>query len=74
MDSAAFQACLENIFPGNPVIFDEEAIDGSLEEPTSAIHESTAASAPTRRPSADPRPPLPASIQDEICLKYRLRT
>jgi hypothetical protein len=31
------------------------------------------ASAPKRRSHADPRPPLPASIQDEIRLKNRLR-
>jgi hypothetical protein len=32
---------------------------------TNAIQEATAASAPKRRPRADPRTPLPASIQDE---------
>jgi hypothetical protein len=61
------------ILPGNPVVVDEEAIDKCLEELTSAIQEASAASAPRCRPRADPRPPLPASIQDEIRLKNRLR-
>jgi hypothetical protein len=72
-DRAAFQACLEDRLPGSPEVVDEEAIDKCLEELTSAIHEATAASAPRRRPRADPRPPLPASVQDEIRLKNRLR-
>jgi hypothetical protein len=73
IDWAAFQACLDDRFPENPVVNDEEAIDKCVEELTSAIHEATAASAPKRRHRADPRPPLPASIQDEIRLKNRLR-
>jgi hypothetical protein len=73
MDWAAFQASFEDRLPGNPVVVDEEGIDKCLEELTSAIQEATAASAPRRRPRADPRPPLPASIQDEIRLKNRLR-
>ena len=32
-----------------------------------------AASTPKRRPRADPRPPIPAGIQDEILLKNRLQ-
>jgi hypothetical protein len=60
MDWAAFQACLEDRFPGNPMVVDKEAIDKCLEELTNAIHEATAASAPRRRP----RTPLPARIQD----------
>jgi hypothetical protein len=73
MDWAAFQACLDDRFPGNPVVNDEEAIDKCVEELTRAIQEATAASAPRRRPSADTRPHLPASIQDEIRLKDQLR-
>jgi hypothetical protein len=69
MDWAAFQACLEDRLPGNPVVVDEEGIDKCVEELTSAIQEATAASAPRRRPRADPRPTLPASIQGEIRLK-----
>jgi hypothetical protein len=55
------------------VVNDEEAIDKCVEELTSTIQEATAASAPRRRPRADPRPPLTTSIQDEILLKKRLR-
>jgi hypothetical protein len=73
MDWAAFQARIDDRLPGNPVVNDEEAIDKCVEELTSAIQEATAASAPKRRPRVDPRPPLPASIQDEIRLKNRLR-
>jgi hypothetical protein len=73
MDWAAFQACLDDRLPVNPVVNDEEAIDKCVEELTSAIQEPTAASAPKRRPRADPRPPLPASIQDKIRMKNRLR-
>jgi hypothetical protein len=73
MDWAAFQACLDDRLPGNSVVNDAEAIDKCVEELTSAIQEATATSAPRRRPRADPRSPLPASIQDEIRLKTRLR-
>jgi hypothetical protein len=69
MDWDAFQACLDNRLPGNFVVNDEEAIDKCVKELTSFIQEATAASAPRRRPRADPRSPIPASIQDEIRLK-----
>jgi hypothetical protein len=59
--------------PGNTVVNDEEAVNKSVEELTSAFQEATASSATNRRPRADPRPPLPASIQDEIRLNNRLR-
>jgi hypothetical protein len=55
------------------VVNDEVAIDKCVEELTSAIQEATAASAPKRRPGADPRPPLHDSIQDEIRLRDWLR-
>jgi hypothetical protein len=71
-DWAAFQACLDNRLPGNSVVNDEEAIDKCIKELRSAIQEATAAYAPKRRPRPEPRPPLPASIQDEIRLKNRL--
>jgi hypothetical protein len=60
----AFQAYLDD---------NKEAIDKCVEELTSAIQEATAASAPKHRRRADPWLPLPASIQDEIRLKKRLR-
>jgi hypothetical protein len=31
MDWSPFQGCLEHRIPGNPVVFDEEAIDKCLE-------------------------------------------
>jgi hypothetical protein len=71
-DWAAYQDCLDDRHLGNPVVNDEKAINKCIEELTSPIREATAASAPRRRPHADPRPPLPASIQDEIRLKNRL--
>jgi hypothetical protein len=72
MGWAAFQACLEDRLPGYPVVIDE-SIDKCVVQLTSPIQEATAASVPGRRPHADPRPPFPASIQDEIRLKNRLR-
>jgi hypothetical protein len=41
MDWAAFQACLDDRLPGNPVVNNEEAIDKCVEQLTSAIHEAT---------------------------------
>jgi hypothetical protein len=73
MDWAAFQACLDDRLPENPVVNDEKAIDKCVEELTSAVQEATTVSAPKRRARAGPRPPLPSSIQDEIRLKKRLR-
>jgi hypothetical protein len=73
MDWAAFQACLDDRLPGNPVVNDDEAIDKCVEELTSAIQEATAASASNCRPRADPRPPLPGIIQDGIHQKNQLR-
>jgi hypothetical protein len=55
------------------MVNDEETIDKCVEELISAIKEATAASAPKRLLRADPQPPLPDSIQDEIRLKNRLR-
>jgi hypothetical protein len=54
MDWDAFQACLEDRLSGNPEINDKEAIDKCVEDLTSAIQAATAASAPKRRPHADP--------------------
>jgi hypothetical protein len=72
-DWAIFQASFEARLPKNPIVHDEEAIDKSVEKMNSAIQAALVASAPKRRPSTDTRPPLPASIQDEIRLKNRLR-
>jgi hypothetical protein len=73
IDWAAYQACLEGRLPVNPTVNDEEAIDKCVQELSNAIQEALAASAPRRRPLADPQPSLPAVIQDEIRLKTRLK-
>jgi hypothetical protein len=73
MDLVAYQACLEDRLPENPTVNDEEAIDKYVEELSNAIQEALAASAPRRRPRADPQPSLPAGIQDEIHLKNPLK-
>jgi hypothetical protein len=49
------------------------AIDKCGENFSGVVLKAIAASTPKRRPRADPRPPLRADIQDEICLKNRLR-
>ena len=49
------------------------AIDTCIENFSGAILKALAASTPNCRSRADPRPPIPAGTQDEICLKNRLR-
>ena len=49
------------------------AIDTFVENFCGAVLKALAASTPKRRPRADPRPPIPAWIEDEIRLKNRLR-
>jgi hypothetical protein len=49
------------------------AIDTCVENFSSAVLKALAASTPKSRPRADPRPPIPAGIQDEIRLKNRFR-
>jgi len=48
-------------------------IDMCVENFSGAVPKALAASTPTCRPRDDPRPPIPAGIQDEIRLKNRLR-
>jgi hypothetical protein len=73
VDWVAYQACLEDRLQGNPVVNDEESIDRSFEELSSAIQEALATSATKRRLRADPRTPVPAAIREEIRLKLRLK-
>jgi hypothetical protein len=73
LDWAALQACLEDRFPGNPVLNGEEATDKCFEGLSSPTEEAKAAIALKRRPLDNLRPPFPASIQDEIRLKNRLK-
>jgi hypothetical protein len=55
------------------LLSNEGEIYTCVEEMSSAILEALAASTPESRPRDDPRPPIPACIQDEIRLKNRLR-
>jgi hypothetical protein len=72
-DWVKFQASLEERLPSSPLLANEGEIDTCVEEMSSAILEALAASVPEGRPRDDPRPPIPACIQDEIRLKNRLR-
>ena len=49
------------------------AIDTFVQNFLGAVLKALAASTPKCRPLDDPRPPIPAGIQDEIRLKIRLR-
>ena len=49
------------------------AIDTCVGNFSDAVLKALAASTPKRRPRDDPRPPIPAGIQDEIRQKNRLR-
>jgi len=48
-------------------------IDTCVENSFGAVPKALAASITKCRPSDDPRPPIPAGIQEEIRLKNRLR-
>jgi endonuclease/exonuclease/phosphatase family metal-dependent hydrolase len=72
-DWTRFQECMEKKLPSNLELRDKEAVDTCVRELTSAILGAIEVATPKRRPRSDPRPPLPASIQDEIRLKNRLR-
>jgi hypothetical protein len=64
---------LEDQIPFDPELHNEMAIDMCVENFSGAILKALAASTPKCRPRADPRPPIPAVIQDEIRLKNRLQ-
>jgi hypothetical protein len=72
-DWAKFQTYLEDQIPLDPELHNEMAIDTCVENLCGAILKALAASTPKCRPRADPRPPIPAGIHDEIRLKNRLR-
>jgi hypothetical protein len=63
-----FQACLETTLPSNPGL-NEESIDSCVKDLTTATSKALADSTPKRRLAPDPRPSLPAPVQDEIRLK-----
>jgi len=56
---------LEELIPFDPEL-DEMAIDTCVENFSGAVLKALAASTPKRRPRDDPRPPIPAGIEDEI--------
>jgi len=62
---------LEDQIPFDPDL-NEMAIDSCVENFSGAILKALIVS-PKCRPRADPRPPIPAGILDEIRLKHRLR-
>jgi hypothetical protein len=64
---------LEDKIPLYPELYNEMAIDTYDENFSGAVLKALVASTPKRRPRGDHRPPIPASIQDEIRLKNRLR-
>jgi len=49
------------------------AIDNCGENFSGAVLKALTVSTPKRRPRAEPRPPIPSGIQDEVRLKYWLR-
>jgi len=63
---------LEEIIPFDSELYNEMAIDICVGNFSGAVLKALAASTPKCRPRDDPRPPIPAGIQDEIRLKTRL--
>jgi hypothetical protein len=72
-DSANFKARLEDEIPINPELHNEVAIDTCFENLSSAVLKALAASTPKNQPHEYLRFPIPAGIQDEICLNKQLQ-
>jgi hypothetical protein len=72
-DWANYQTHLEDQIPFDPELHNGTAINTCVENFSGIILQALAASTPTCRTRDDPRPLIPASIQDEIRLKNRLR-
>jgi len=68
-----FQTHLDNQIPFDPELHNGMAIDICVENFSGAVLKALAASTPKCRPCDDPRPPIPAGIEDEIRLKNRLQ-
>jgi hypothetical protein len=71
-DRAKFQTHLKDQIPFDSELHNGMAIDTCVEN-SGAFLKALAASTPKCHPRDDPRPPIPAGIQNEICLKNRLR-
>ena len=63
-DWAKFQTHLEEMIPFNPELHNEMAIDTCVENFSGAVLKALAASTPKRHPRDNPRPSIPAGIQD----------
>ena len=72
-DSANFQTHLEDNIPFHPKLHNGMAIGKCVANFSGAVLQALTASIPKCSPRDDPRPPIPASIQDEIRLKNWLR-
>jgi hypothetical protein len=73
-DWAKFHTHLEDQILFDPELYNGMAIDACVENFSGAILQAQVSSTPKCRPRDDPRPPIPAGIQDEIRLYNRLRT
>ena len=73
-DGTKFQTHLEDQIPFDQELHGGNAIDTCGENFSFTVLKALAASTPKRRPHADPRPPIPADIQDDIRLKIGLRS
>jgi hypothetical protein len=63
---------VEDQIPFDTDLHNEMAIDMCVENFSGAVLEDLVVSTPKCCPRDDPRPPIPAVIQDEIRLKNRL--
>ena len=72
-DWANFQTHLEDHIPFDPEMHNGMAINTCVDNFSGAVLQALTASTPKCHPCDDPRPPIPARIQDEIRLKNRLR-
>jgi hypothetical protein len=72
-DWAKFQTYFEDQFPFDTDLHNEMVIDTCVENFSGAVLKALAVSTPKCRPRDDPRPLIPANIQDEIRQKNRLR-
>jgi len=72
-DWTNFQTHLKDQIPFDPELHNGMAIDTCVENISGAVLKALATSTPKCRPRDDPRPPIPAGIQDEIRLKNRPR-
>jgi hypothetical protein len=72
-DWCTFQMVLEIGITSTPDLQDEASVDTFVKGLTTAISKASADTTQKRRQGPDPRPSMPARIQDEIRLKTRLR-